>query len=39
MLVISPVEFVKRRDSGWDAFLLDVRRSEEEAIALYLGLI
>ncbi|MBJ32725.1 MAG: molybdenum cofactor biosynthesis protein MoeB [Euryarchaeota archaeon] len=37
MLVISPVEFVKRRDSGWDAFLLDVRRSEEEAIATLPG--
>ena len=37
MLVISPVEFVQRRDSGWDVFLLDVRRSEEEAIATLSG--
>lgn len=37
MLVISPVEFVQRRDSGWDVFLLDVRRSEEEAIATLPG--
>ncbi len=37
MLVISPVEFVRRRDSGWDVFLLDVRRSEEEAIATLPG--
>ena len=37
MLVISPAEFVKRRDSGWDVFLFDVRRSEEEAIATLSG--
>ena len=37
MLVISPEEFVKRRDSGWDVFLFDVRRSEEEAIATLSG--
>ena len=37
MLVISPTEFVERRDSGWDVFLLDVRRSEEEAIATLPG--
>ena len=37
MLVISPVEFVQRRDSGWDVFLLDVRRSEEKAIATLSG--
>jgi len=37
MLVISPVEFVQSRDSGWDVFLLDVRRSEEEAIATLPG--
>jgi len=37
MLMISPVEFVQRRDSGWDVFLLDVRRSEEEAIATLPG--
>ena len=37
MLVISPSNFVQRRDSGWDVFLLDVRRSEEEAIATLSG--
>ena len=37
MLVISPAEFVKRRDSGWDVFLFDVRRSEEEEIATLSG--
>ena len=37
MLLISPAEFVKRRDSGWDVFLFDVRRSEEEAIATLSG--
>ncbi len=37
MLVISPSNFVQRRDSGWDVFLLDVRRSEEEAIATLTG--
>ena len=37
MLVISPVEFVQRRDSGWDVFLLDVRRREEEVIATLSG--
>lgn len=37
MLVISPEEFVKRRDSGWDVFLFDVRRSEEAAIATLSG--
>tara|TARA_Y100000590_G_scaffold151131_2_gene173674 strand:- start:1291 stop:2415 length:1125 start_codon:yes stop_codon:yes gene_type:complete len=37
MLLISPSNFVQRRDSGWDVFLLDVRRSEEEAIATLSG--
>ena len=37
MLEISPSEFVQRRDSGWGVFLLDVRRSQEEAIATISG--
>jgi len=37
MLVISPAQFVERRKSGWDVFLLDVRRSEEEKIATLSG--
>jgi len=31
-LEIEPIEFERRRDSGWDCFLLDVRRPEEEEI-------
>ncbi len=32
-LEITPVEFKNRKDRGWDPFLLDVRRMDEEIIA------
>ncbi len=32
VLEITPAEFVSRRESGWNPFLLDVRRAVEEAI-------
>ena len=31
-LEIEPIEFESRREAGWEHFLLDVRRSEEEKI-------
>ena len=32
MLEISPVEFEDKKNKGWEVFLLDVRRGEEEEI-------
>ena len=32
VLEITPAEFVERRSKGWNPFLLDVRRENEEAI-------
>ena len=34
---IGALEFVERKQNGWEPFLLDVRRSDEEAIATIEG--
>lgn len=37
VMKITPAEFVERRDSGWNPFLLDVRREVEESIVSLPG--
>ena len=37
VLEITPAEFVERRSKGWNPFLLDVRRANEEAIVSLPG--
>ena len=37
VLEITPAEFVERRTNGWNPFLLDVRRANEEAIVSLPG--
>ena len=36
-LQISPIDFVNKRAQGWNPFLLDVRRADEEAITSLQG--